>query len=63
MRYKCLEFMFLSISIMKGYSQCFSEPILGTKIGNIHVETDDYELSNFMASILQFAHHCKKGNI
>ena len=53
MRYKCLVFVFLIFSITIIDSQCNYEPILGTKIGDIKIETDDFELANIMGSILQ----------
>ena len=60
MRYKCLEFIFLVVSITIIDCQCNFEPILGTKIGNIKIETDDFELANIMGSILQLLVIIKK---
>ena len=34
-------------------SQCYSEPILGKKVGNIRVERDDFEIKDFMSAIIQ----------
>ena len=41
-------------------SQCFSEPILGTKIGNIRVERVDFEIRDFVSAILQLLIIVKK---
>ena len=51
MRYK-ISYLLIYL-IMRVNSQCYTEPILGTKIGSVQIETDDFELSNIMSSILQ----------
>ena len=34
-------------------AQCSNEPVLGTRVGNIRVETDDFEMSEIVSSILE----------
>ena len=52
MRYKCLVLVLLIVTLKIIDGQCNYEPILGTKVGNIKIETDDFELSNIILQLL-----------
>jgi hypothetical protein len=45
--------MLIIFSLKLISTQCSYEPVLGTKVGNIKIERDDFELSNIVNSILQ----------